>query len=119
MDHDRGNCEALKAQAHKMHANWELHRSNYGHNYKKRCNNYNNGNKKHSKKREEVHVVDDDDKFDHHVCRILAKILPCTPKKKAKNENFNMDEFNKLSLSDNESESKKDSDSGIESEGKE
>jgi len=38
---------------------------------------------------------------------------------KAKNENFNMDEFNTLSLSDNESESKKDSDSGTESEGKE
>jgi len=33
MDHDMDNCEVFKAQAHKMQANWELHRSNYGHNY--------------------------------------------------------------------------------------
>jgi len=43
--------------------------------------------------------------------RILAEVLPCTPnKKKAKNQNFNVDEFNKLSLSNKESESEKDGD---------
>jgi len=68
--------------------------------------------------------IDDDDKFDHRICRILAEVLPHTPKKKkAKNKNFNMDEFNKLSLSDDElentSENNKDSDLGTESEGKE
>jgi len=29
-DHDTGECKVLKAQAHKMRANWETHRSNYG-----------------------------------------------------------------------------------------
>jgi len=29
MDHDIGKCKVLKAQAHKMQANWEMHRSKY------------------------------------------------------------------------------------------
>ena len=37
MDHDMDNCEVLKAQAHKMQADWESHRSNYEQNYKKKC----------------------------------------------------------------------------------
>ncbi len=123
-DHDMGNCEVLKAQACKMHASWEFHWSNYGHNYKNKHNNYNDGDKKHSKKREEVHALDDDDKFDHHIHRILAEVLPCTPKKKkAKNKIFNMDKFNKLCLSNEKSENalenNKDSDLGTESEGEE
>jgi len=60
----------------------ELHWSNCGHNYKKKCNNYNDGDKKCSKKREEVHALDDDNKFDCCVSRILAKVLPHTPRKR-------------------------------------
>jgi len=38
-DHDMGNYKVLKAHAQKLEANWELHWSNCGHNYKKKHNN--------------------------------------------------------------------------------
>jgi len=72
------------------------------------------------KNREEVHVMEDDDEFEQHVHRILADLLPHTPKnKKLINENFSMDKFNKLSLSNNQSESASDSDTSSDREGEE
>jgi len=104
MDHNTGDCEVLKAQASKICANWETHRSKYRHNNKHNCNNNYNDLKK-SKTCEEVNAVEDDD-FKDHVRKIVREFLPQNPKnKKQRNKNLNVKEFNRLNLSDNESDS--------------
>jgi len=60
-----------------MQANWEMCWSKYGHNNKK-CNNNDNGNYKKEKKKEEVHALEDYNKFEMHVCKILRELLPFT-----------------------------------------
>jgi len=104
-DHDTGECEVLKAQAHKMRANWETHRSKYGRNKRIKLNN-NNDDKK-SKTREEVHAIDDQD-FEDRIRKILKELLPRNSKngaKKQKNDNLNVEEFNNLRLSDDDTDS--------------
>jgi len=61
-------------------------------------------NKK-EKKKEEVHALKDSDKFKKCVCKILTKTPSCPPPKKPNNDNLNMDEFNKLHLSNDEHDS--------------
>jgi len=101
-DHDTGECKVLKAQARKMRANWETHRSNYG--PRKTRNDRDHNNNKRGKNNEEVNAIDDDDFFEKKVRKVLAELLPRTPRnmKKTRNENFNVDEFNKLKLSDDD-----------------
>ncbi len=49
----------------------------------------------------------EDDNFEDHVQKIVKELLPWNPKnKKQKNKNLNVEEFNRLNLSDNESDSK-------------
>ncbi len=92
-----------------MWANWELHRSNYGHNNKNKNKKHND--KKWKKNHEEVHAVKEDDAFEKCVCCILADLLPNTPKNKTpKNNNFNVKEFTKLSLSNKDQDSVSSSD---------
>jgi len=107
MDHDddTGDCEVLKTQAGKMHANWETHRSKYKHNNKHNHNNNNNSNSKKSKTQE--NQCSEDDNFDNCVWRTVSELLSHNPKnKQQKNENWNVEEFKKFNLSNDDSDSK-------------
>jgi len=51
-------------------------------------------------------VVEEDDTFDKCVHCIITDLLPSTPnKKKTKKDNFNVEEFTKLTLSEEEQNS--------------
>jgi len=53
-----------------------------------------------------VNVVEDDN-FEDHVRKTVRELLPWNPKnKKQKNKNLNVEEFNRLNLSNNESDFK-------------
>jgi len=96
-DHSMGECKVLKAQARKMRANWETH-------WSKQVDRK-NGNK--SGKREELNSMDFEQVIESRVKKVLEEYFPRNqnpkrPKTGKDNDNFNLDDFNQLSISDNE-----------------
>jgi hypothetical protein len=99
-DHDSSECKVLNEQARRMHATWDSHRNSYGRNYKQQ--NPNSGTKNKKQRTEESNTIENDMFMEQKVRKILSEMTKM--KKKDDNENFNLDEFGELNLSETENE---------------